>query len=154
MDCETPHSKRCGRLEVIGWITEYPSTNLHMDSVCCYMPRSSTLQLVISEIIGITRDQCKHKIHYASNLESTTSRHTHTAAGLPSEKMLQANTTAAAERKEKKVCVWGRGGLKIQLEIQFLSVPPPTPSSAEVLIFIMLTASLRWSRWKWFHCSR
>ena len=127
MDCETPRSKPW-RLEVIGCLTEYLSTNLHTNSVCCYVPRSSILQLVISEIIGITRDQCKHKIHCANNLESTTSRHTHR---LPTEKMLQANTTAAAERKKTKqnktgvcVCVGG-GGVKTELEIPFLSAPPP-----------------------------
>ena len=133
MDCETPHNKRW-RLEVIGRITEYPSTNLHMNSVCCYVPRSSLLQLVISEIIGITRDQCKHKINCANNLESTTSRHTHT--GCPLRKCFKQTQERRRSEKNKKqknktgvcvcVCVGGGGGgVKIELEIPFLSAPPP-----------------------------
>ena len=56
------------------WKPANPSFNLHMNSVCCYMPRSSILQLVIAEIICIMREQCKYKIHYANNFESTTSK--------------------------------------------------------------------------------
>ena len=132
MDCDTPHSRRW-RLEVIGWITEYPSTNLHMNSARCYMPRSLILQLVISEIICIMRDQCKHKIHYANNLEATTSKHTH--RGCPLRKCLKQ--TQQQRRNEKKECVCGvcvcvcvcveggLGGLKTELEIPFLSALRP-----------------------------